>query len=492
MMLYECKVPISRIPYSTRRARLYFMGYQKREDLNVVSERAILVALTLFGEKISLDDRFAELAALTESAGGEIVGHLTQKRRLPRGRTFVGKGKLDELRNLAESTNASVIIFDHELTPAQICNVEEATDKKIIDRSELILDIFSSRAQTIEARLQVEIAQLEYTYPRLRAMWDHLGQVTGGAPVGIGTRGPGEQQLEIDRRLVQRRLKQLRRELDGMQQRSVREVERRNIDHVTVGLVGYTNAGKSTIFNTLTSGGAWAHDQLFATLSTRIERWELGGGVGAMLSDTVGFVRRLPHHLVASFRSTLEETVNCQLLLLIVDAADPAAGHQLKTVEKTLDEIGATTQPRILVLNKIDQVEELADRLVLTSLYPEAIQLSAITREGIDALACEVRSFVIGPICEVELSVQSAAGKAVDFIEKRTEVMHRDWKDDRSLYTVKIGKRQLQQLISHGGNLLVNNTSPLEAAERLWPAEFVQGASCIVPPHRLAQQSDDC
>jgi GTP-binding protein HflX len=211
-----------------------------------------------------------------------------------------------------------------------------------------------------------------------------------------------------------------------------------------------------------------------------------------MLSDTVGFVRRLPHHLVASFRSTLEETVNCQLLLLIVDAADPAAGHQLKTVEKTLDEIGATTQPRILVLNKIDQVEELADRLVLTSLYPEAIQLSAITREGIDALACEVRSFVIGPICEVELSVQSAAGKAVDFIEKRTEVMHRDWKDDRSLYTVKIGKRQLQQLISHGGNLLVNNTSPLEAAERLWPAEFVQGASCIVPPHRLAQQSDDC
>ena len=404
------------------------MGYQKREDLNVVSERAILVALTLWGERIPLDERFTELSALTESAGGEVVGYLTQKRRLPRGRTFVGKGKLDELKNLAESTDASVIIFDHDLTPAQIQNVEEATDRKIIDRSELILDIFSSRADTVEARLQVEIAQLEYTYPRLRAMWDHLGQVTGGAPIGIGTRGPGEQQLEIDRRLVQRRLKQLRRELDTMQQRSVREVQRRNTDHFTVGLVGYTNAGKSTLFNTLTSGGAWAHDQLFATLSTRIERWELGGGVGAMLSDTVGFVRRLPHHLVASFRSTLEETVNCQLLLVIVDAADPAAGHQLQTVEKTLDDIGAIDQPRILVLNKIDRVKELAERLVLTSMYPEAVQLSAKTREGVDALDNEVRSFVVGPMCEVTLSLETSAGKAIDFIEKRTTVLHRDWK----------------------------------------------------------------
>jgi len=454
------------------------MGYQKREDLNVVSERAILVALTLWGERIPLDERFAELSALTESAGGEVVGYLTQKRRLPRGRTFVGKGKLDELKLLAESTDASVIIFDHDLTPTQIQNVEEATDRKIIDRSELILDIFSSRAETVEARLQVEIAQLEYTYPRLRAMWDHLGQVTGGAPIGIGTRGPGEQQLEIDRRLVQRRLKQLKRELDTMQQRSVREVQRRNVDHFTVGLVGYTNAGKSTLFNSLTSGGAWAHDQLFATLSTRIERWELGGGVGAMLSDTVGFVRRLPHHLVASFRSTLEETVNCKLLLVIVDAADPAAGHQLQTVEKTLDDIGAIDQPRILVLNKIDCVKELAERLVLTSRYPEAVQLSAKTREGVEALENEVRSFVVGPMCEVALSLETSAGKAIDFIEKRTTVLHRDWKNDRSMFRVKIGQRQLQQLVSLGGKLLVNDMKPLEAFEVLWPSEQKQGGCC--------------
>ena len=467
------------------------MGYQKREDLNVVSERAILVALTLRGERISLDERFAELTALTESAGGQIVGHVTQKRRLPRGRTFVGKGKLDELRDLAESTDASVIIFDHDLTPAQIQNVEEATARKIIDRSELILDIFSSRATTVEARLQVEIAQLEYTYPRLRAMWDHLGQVTGGAPVGIGTRGPGEQQLEIDRRLVQRRLKQLRRDLEGMQQRSVREVEKRNIDHVTVGLVGYTNAGKSTIFNTLTAGGAWAHDQLFATLSTRIERWELGGGVGAMLSDTVGFVRKLPHHLVASFRSTLEETVHCQLLLIVVDAADPSAPHQLQTVERTLSDLGAMDQPRILVLNKIDNVKDLSDRLVLTSLYPEPIQLSATTGEGIEALTDEVRAFVVGPICEVALSIDTSAGKAVDFIEKRTEVLDRDWDRTRSLYRVKIGERQLHQLMSKGGGLMINDTKPTKAMEELWPSVEEQSASCLVPPHRLHTPTEE-
>lgn len=461
------------------------MGYQKREDLRVVSEKAILVALSLYGEKIPLDERFTELSALTESAGGEVVGHVSQKRRLPRGKTFIGKGKLEELRNLAQSTDASVIIFDHDLSPAQIRNIEESTERKIIDRSELILDIFSSRAATAEARLQVEIAQLEYTYPRLRAMWDHLGQVTGGAPVGIGTRGPGEQQLEIDRRLVQRRLKQLRRELEGMHSRSLREVERRNADHVTVGLVGYTNAGKSTLFNMLTSGGAWAHDQLFATLSTRIERWELGGGVGAMLSDTVGFVRRLPHHLVASFRSTLEETVNCQLLLVVVDAADPAAGHQLETVEQTLKDIGATEQPRILVLNKIDQVTELADRLVLTALYPEAIQLSAKTGEGVEPLTCEVRSFVVGPVREVELSLATSAGKAVDFIEKRTEVLSRDWIDDRSLYKVRIGLRQLNELMTHGGDLLVNTRQPMEAMGSLWPSDQAANASCHVPLLRL-------
>jgi len=461
------------------------MGTEQREDLNVVAERAILVALTLRGERISIDDRFAELSALTESAGGVVVGHLTQKRRLPHGKTFIGKGKVTQLKELADSVNATIIIFDHDMSPSQIQNLEEAVERKIIDRSELILDIFSSRASTVEAKLQVEIAQLEYTYPRLRAMWDHLGQVTGGAPVGIGTRGPGEQQIEIDRRLVQRRLKQLRREIEEIQQRSVREVEKRNNDYFTVGLVGYTNAGKSTLFNTLTSGGAWAHNQLFATLSTRIERWELGGGTGVMLSDTVGFIRRLPHHLIASFRSTLEETVHCQLVLIVLDASDPSAMLQLDTVEQTLKDIGAEHQPRLLLLNKIDQVEDSSDKLVWVSRCPDAIQISAVTKEGIEELTEEVLLAVIGFVQEVTLSLPIRASKAIDFLEKRTTVLDRAWEDDRSLYKVRIGRNQIEQILSRERDVLVDGEPAVEQIEKLWAIPEETGACCHLPPHRF-------
>ena len=463
------------------------MGHEQREDLNVVAERAILVALTLRGEFISIDERFEELSALTKSAGGVVVGHLTQKRRLPHGRTFIGKGKVAQLKDLAESVKASVIIFDHDMSPAQIRNLEEATERKIIDRSELILDIFSSRAATTEAKLQVEIAQLEYTYPRLRAMWDHLGQVTGGAPVGIGTRGPGEQQIEIDRRLVQRRQKQLRVDLEEIQQRSVRQVEKRNSDYFTVGLVGYTNAGKSTLFNTLTEGGAWAHDQLFATLSTRVERWELGGGTGAMLSDTVGFIRRLPHHLVASFRSTLEETIHCQLLLIILDASDANALSHLETVEQTLEDIDATQQPRLLVLNKIDCIENPADRLVWVSRFPDAIQISASSGEGIDDLAAEVHTVVNGDVREVVISIPSRASKAVDFVEKRTEVLHREWDNERSIFTIRIGRNQVEQVLSRERDVLINNQPALEAMAILWSDDPQAGDHCEVPPHRIRE-----
>mgnify|MGYP006183875235 FL=1 len=461
------------------------MGTEQREDLNVVAERAILVALTLRGERISIDDRFAELSALTESAGGVVVGHLTQKRRLPHGKTFIGKGKVTQLKELADSVNATIIIFDHDMSPSQIQNLEEAVERKIIDRSELILDIFSSRASTVEAKLQVEIAQLEYTYPRLRAMWDHLGQVTGGAPVGIGTRGPGEQQIEIDRRLVQRRLKQLRREIEEIQQRSVREVEKRNNDYFTVGLVGYTNAGKSTLFNTLTSGGAWAHNQLFATLSTRIERWELGGGTGVMLSDTVGFIRRLPHHLIASFRSTLEETVHCQLVLIVLDASDPSAMLQLDTVEQTLKDIGAEHQPRLLLLNKIDQVEDSSDKLVWVSRCPDAIQISAVTKEGIEELTEEVLLAVIGIVQEVTLSLPIRASKAIDFLEKRTTVLDRAWEDDRSIYKVRIGRNQIEQILSRERDVLIDGEPAVEQIEKLWAIPEETGACCHLPPHRF-------
>ncbi len=463
------------------------MGHEQREDLNVVAERAILVALTLQGETIPLDERFAELSDLTESAGGVVVGHLTQRRRLPHGRSFIGKGKVTQLKELSESVDASIIIFDHELTPAQIRNLEQAIGRKIIDRSELILDIFSSRASTTEAKLQVEIAQLEYTYPRLRAMWDHLGQVTGGAPVGIGTRGPGEQQIEIDRRLVQRRKKQLRQELEEIQQRSTREVEKRNSDYFTVGLVGYTNAGKSTLFNALTDGGAWAHNQLFATLSTRVERLELGGGTAAMLSDTVGFIRRLPHHLVASFRSTLEETIHCQLLLIILDVSDPSALSQLSTVEKTLTEIGAEHQTRLLILNKIDCLEMQTDRLVWVSRFPDAIQVSSVTGEGLESLTSEVRTVVIGDVRKVTISLPSSASKAVDFIEKRTEVLQREWENDRSIFIVRIGRNQIEKILSREKNVLLDGEPARDMIQSIWATPIPEGGCCGLSPHRLQE-----
>ncbi|MEO0630664.1 MAG: GTPase HflX, partial [Planctomycetota bacterium] len=276
----------------------------EREQLKIESERAVLAAVRLPGDTYDERDPFGELDSLAQQAGAVVVGTLEQHRQKPESGTYIGSGKLDELKSLCEMVDASTVIFDHELSPKQIAAIERHVERKVLDRSEVILDIFAARATTHEAKLQVEIAQLEYTYPRLRAMWSHLERIVGGSPGGVGTRGPGEQQLEIDRRLVQRRKSMLTRELKEIQSRKRRSVLSRNQEHVTVGLVGYTNAGKSTLFNTLTRGGAYADDRVFATLMTRTREWDLGGGSTAMLSDTVGFVRDLPHNLVASFRAT--------------------------------------------------------------------------------------------------------------------------------------------------------------------------------------------
>jgi GTP-binding protein HflX len=367
------------------------MAQIHREQLKVAAERAVLVAVVVPGGYLDADDPFGELRALAETAGAEVVGELIQARDKPSGKWYLGKGKVQELADLVAATRATLVIFDNDLAPSQIKAVEETTQCKVVDRSELILDIFANRATTHAAKLQVEIAQLEYTYPRLRAMWSHLEQIVGGAPVGIGTRGPGEKQLEIDRRLVQRRLGNLKRELVTIQARKHREVERRNLEHFTVGLVGYTNAGKSTLFNRLTAGGAFVHDKLFASLMDRVERWDLGGSDAVMLSDTVGFIRNLPHHLVASFRSTLEETIHSQLVVIVLDVDDHKASMQLETVHRTLDEIGAATQVRVLALNKIDCLAEPTELLVWLNRFPEAVPISAVTGEGLDALAEVVR-----------------------------------------------------------------------------------------------------
>jgi len=458
------------------------MSQMAREDLKVAAERTVLVHVQLPGEYVDERDLFSELRSLAETAGAIVVGELTQKREKPSGKSYLGKGKVQELAELTAMVEASLVIFDNDLAPAQIRSLEEVVQCKIIDRSELILDIFAGRAATHTAKLQVEIAQLEYTYPRLRAMWDHLGQIVGGAPVGIGTRGPGEQQIEIDRRLAKRRLRQLKRELAGIQMRKAREVQQRNLDHFTVGLVGYTNAGKSTLFNRVTGGGAFAHRKLFATLATRVERWELGGGNAAMLSDTVGFIRNLPHHLVASFRCTLEETVYAQLLVILVDAADRNGEMQLETVMRTLDDIGADTQPRIIALNKTDRLERAPDLLVWLNRHPEALPICAERGDGIEALTNAVRRHMLGGIREVRIATSMRDGRTIAFLEKRTEVLDRQYDGDEVRFTVRIGRRQVDQLLAQGARMTINGAPPLEAVKQVWDDPARQSSAAARTP----------
>ena len=279
---------------------------KSRHTLTVRKERAILVGTILRGS--TGRDDLAELTALAESAGAVVVDRFQQKLRTIHPSTYIGKGKTLQLADRVKRFKADVIIFDNDLSPAQIRELEKIVETKVVDRSELILDIFATRAQTKQAKLQVELAQLEYTYPRLTQMWSHLDTVTGasGGPSAgaIGTRGPGEQQLEIDRRLVSKRINELRRELAEIDLRKLREIKSRK-DFFQICIVGYTNAGKSTLLNTLTDAGVLAEDRLFATLDTRTRKWMPARGVEILLSDTVGFVRNLPHQLVESFKATL-------------------------------------------------------------------------------------------------------------------------------------------------------------------------------------------
>ncbi|MFA9479487.1 GTPase HflX [Phycisphaerales bacterium AB-hyl4] len=421
-----------------------------REQLSVQRERAILAAGLLPDDGRDPQDPLGELRSLADTAGAVVVDELMQKRQKPNASTFVGKGKVEALRDMASALKADVIIFDNDLSPSQIGNIEKIVERKVLDRSELILDIFAARARTHEAKLQVELAQLEYTYPRLRAMWTHLERIVGGAPAGIGTRGPGEQQLEIDRRIVQRKKSELKKEITQIQGRKEREVAARNLDYFTVGLVGYTNAGKSTLFNTLTEGEAYADDKLFATLSTRTRKWNLGGGDTAMLSDTVGFVRDLPHHLVASFRATLEEAVHSDLLLVVLDVAHPRAKQQLETVMEVLDEIGADAQPRLLVLNKIDAIEHASDIDAFQSEHHDSIAISAKTGRGLDQLVERVREAVRGQLDQLDITMHTGDGKAINFLENRASVINRRYEGDDVTMSVRIGARQLDQLRAMG------------------------------------------
>jgi len=400
-----------------------------REELAVAAERTLLVAVMLPDSTSDPHDPLGELRALAETAGAAVVDEIVAKRRTIHPGMYIGSGKAQQIADRVDANEIDVVIFDNDLSPGQIRDLEEVVKCKVLDRSELILDIFASHARTAEASLQVELAQLEYTYPRLTGMWTHLERIAGGAASaagGIGARGPGEKQLETDRRLVAKRVTRLKREIAAIDRRKIRQVRSRK-DIFCVCLVGYTNAGKSTLMNRLTGADVFIADQLFATLDTRTRKWSLGNGSDALLSDTVGFVRDLPHHLVASFRATLEEAIGADLLLHVADASHERVDHEITAVNGVLAEIGCAETKRLLVLNKTDKILDPMLHAVLANKYPDAVRVSAATGDGIEALDAAVARRAGGGPVHVTLRADCANGRLMSFIQQHATIDRQDF-----------------------------------------------------------------
>ena len=422
----------------------------KIRELQVRKERAILVAAILPRQRDH--DDLKELTALADSAGAIVVDRFQQKIHKIHPALYIGKGKVEELADRVKRFNADLVIFDNNLLPRQVKALEELISAKVIDRSELILDIFATGAKTAQAKLQVELAQLEYTYPRLAKMWSHLDSVAGaggataaGAVGGIGTRGPGEQQLEIDRRLVSKRIAELKSELEDIDKRRVREIDSRK-GLFQICLVGYTNVGKSTLLNALTDADAYVEDRLFATLDTRTRKWELEGGAEVLLSDTVGFIRNLPHQLVESFKATLEEAINADLLLHVVDVSSPDALKQIESVNTVLAEIGCSQKQILLVLNKVDVVSAISTLETLQTLYADAISVSAKTGFGLDRLHQTVLNKYKGAGLIVKLVVSQANGKIQSFLRAYGTITDEKYSDGKVLISARLGQNQLVNL----------------------------------------------
>lgn len=407
---------------------------------SLVSESAVLVGVIL-PENEHLADDLEELQGLANAAGCSVAGLLTQRKDRPDSTFYLGKGKAEELRVLVESTDADVIIFDNDLTPAQTRSLEKATNTKVIDRTELILDIFASHARTYESRLAVELAQLEYSLPRLKRMWTHLSRLN----MGVGMRGPGEKQLEVDRRLVEKRIHDLRSDLKKIERRRERQVAGRS-DHMTVSLVGYTNAGKSTLMNTLTGAGVLAADQLFATLDTRTRRWQLPHWGPVLLSDTVGFIRNLPHRLIASFKATLEEARQTDLLLHVCDASNNSVLDQVSAVYGVLEDLDIEEKNTLLVVNKIDSTSSRVAVEGILRRYPNAIPVSAKTGEGLELLAHKVSDALSYAFCDVDVEMNVDNGKLMAYLAANGEILSRSYVDNRVSIHCRMPKKHLGRI----------------------------------------------
>lgn len=393
-------------------------------------ERAILAGLsadTLTKEENSTEESMDELEALLETAGGVSCGRVLQSKKTPDPRSYLGGGKVEEMKTLIEAESCTLAVFDNELSPSQTRALEDDLGVHVIDRAQLILDIFAQRARTREGRLQVELAQYKYMLPRLTGMWTHLvRQTASGGSSPIGTRGPGETQLETDRRHIRRKIQKLEEELQDV--RRVRGVQRRKREKngvAVVALVGYTNAGKSTLLNRLTGSDIPANDRLFDTLDTTTRRLTLSPGQEVLLSDTVGFIRKLPHHLVEAFKATLEELSYADILLHVIDVSNPEYEEQAEVVRKLIDELGASDTPCIEVYNK-------ADKCAVPELIPRgenAIAISAKTGEGADDLVAKITGILGRNKKRVTITVPYSDGALPELLHREAEIISMDYTD---------------------------------------------------------------
>ncbi|MST72083.1 GTPase HflX [Olsenella porci] len=412
-----------------------------------VPERAILVGIDLGREDWPLEESMAELGRLAETDGAVVIGELTQRLDKPTPRTFMGSGKVQELVRLVHALEADVVIFDDELSPSQQSNLEKAVGEpvKVIDRTALILDIFGTHAKTHEGRLQVQLAQLQYVLPRLRGMWSHLvGEQTRG---GIGSRfGQGESQLEVDRRLVRKRISWLRKELDQVEtRREVRSKARWESGVFRVSLVGYTNAGKSTLLNRLTGAGVYVRDELFATLDPTTRVVDLEEGRRITLTDTVGFIQKLPTTLVESFKSTLAEVRAADLILNVVDASDPNSEREVAAVRDVLTQIHADQIPSIVVYNKCDLVSP-EERSRLQELRPDSVMISALDGTGVRGLLLKVSQEAASGDQTLTVCVPYEKGLLLKMVHERCQVVREQYTQDGLQATVKASKRMAQTL----------------------------------------------
>lgn len=405
-------------------------------------DRAVLVGLhasVFTAEEDASWETLDELEALLETAGGECVAKMLQSRNAPEARTFIGEGKLQELTELARDNDATLIIFDNELSPSQMRVLEEATGRPVLDRSALILDIFAQRARTGEGKLQVELAQYQYILPRLSGMGKTMSRLGGG----IGTRGPGESKLESDRRHIRRRIDRLRRDLEDVRRvRAVQRRQRKKAELPLVAIVGYTNAGKSTLLNTLTDAGIEANDRLFDTLDPTTRKLRISETQEILLSDTVGFIRKLPHHLVSAFKATLEEVAYADLLLHVVDISREDWREQAETVDKVITQLGAQQIPQILVCNKAD----LCENPDLIPSGEDIVAISAKQGRGMEQLLAAIEKALGRGKHRITVCIPYADGYLLDVIHKEAAVFSTDYTSEGTKLDIECDDKLYGQL----------------------------------------------